>query len=314
MFIKEIKLEKRPINYIFLEGPDLAGKTTFYENLHKETGYRWNIQDRSALSMLIHAKYYKRNVFRHVEQLRSELYNLNNVMIILLPKWDEIARRFNLRGDPIQNITSLKKIYDLFDEAVKEFESHPNVIILRNSIDGQTIRHVNRLLREYEDASTKDIQRNFLNSVASCDKKERLGLNVTLFDDGSFEDIDEGYLLYEKEVDYYNDIVSSTLKKISDEVQGINEYNRIETKHSRRFIYTSDTCISLAHFLLREEGLDCKFFLRSSNVKDTLFYDINFIKYLSSQVYKVLGASGIFCRIHIKINSGHIIEENKDES
>ena len=67
---------KRPINYIFLEGPDLAGKTTFYENVHKSSDYRWNIQDRSALSMLIHAKYYGRDTFRHVEQLRSELYNL----------------------------------------------------------------------------------------------------------------------------------------------------------------------------------------------------------------------------------------------
>ena len=77
---------KRPINYIILEGPDLSGKTTFYENLHNETGYRWNIQDRSALSMLVHAKYYNRDTFNCVEQLRAELHNLNNIMIILLPK------------------------------------------------------------------------------------------------------------------------------------------------------------------------------------------------------------------------------------
>mgnify|MGYP003666767751 FL=1 len=111
---------KRPINYIFLEGSDLSGKTTFYENIHNASKYRWNIQDRSALSMLVHAKYYGRDTFRHVEQLRSELYNLNNIMIILIPDWDIIAKRFNSRGDPIQNITSLKKLYTLFQHAFQK--------------------------------------------------------------------------------------------------------------------------------------------------------------------------------------------------
>ena len=305
------KLIKRPINYIFLEGPDLAGKTTFYEDLHKETGYRWNVQDRSALSMLIHAKYYERNTFQHVEQLRAELANLNNIMIILLPEWDEIGRRFNLRGDPIQNITSLRKLYDLFSEAATELEAYPNVIVLRNRVDNQTVKYLASRLRRYENASTEDLQTNFLNSVAANENNEFLGLNVTLFDDGSFEDIDEGYLLYDKEVDYYNEIITTLTKKISDEVQGKNEYNRIEDKYSRRFIYSSDTCISLAHFLLRGEGLDCKFFLRSSNVKDTLFYDLNFLKYLSSQVYNILGANGLFCRMNITINSGHILEDKE---
>ena len=90
---------KRPIDYIFLEGPDLSGKTTLYESIHKLSDYRWNIQDRSALSMLVHARYYERDTFRHVEQLRSELFNLNNLTILLLPKWDVIIKRFSDRGD-----------------------------------------------------------------------------------------------------------------------------------------------------------------------------------------------------------------------
>ena len=61
-----------PVNQIVIEGPDLSGKTTLYQNLHDMTNYRWNIQDRSALSMLTHAKQYGRNEFSHIEQLRSE--------------------------------------------------------------------------------------------------------------------------------------------------------------------------------------------------------------------------------------------------
>lgn len=298
---------KRPINYIFLEGPDLSGKTTFYENMHKSSDYRWNIQDRSALSMLIHAKYYGRDTFRHVEQLRSELYNLNNIMVILLPSWHEVARRFNLRGDPIQNITSLKKLYDLFVEASEELKSMPNVIVIETIADDQVVKHTVRKLIEYENASSENIQYNCMNAVYTKKEKEIIGLNFTLFDDGEFKDIDEGDLLYDKEVDYYDNIISEIKQKITNEMSGKNPYERKETVNSRRFIYNSDTCISTAHFLLRDECLDCKFFLRSSNVKDTLYYDINFLKHMSKVVYNELEAFDKFCRMTIVINSGHII-------
>ena len=302
---------KRPINYIFLEGPDLAGKTTFYESIHKASDYKWNIQDRSALSMLIHAKYYGRDTFQAVEQLKAELYNLNNIMIILLPEWNEVARRFNLRGDPIQNITSLKKIYHLFAEAAEELCMMPNVIVMNSVIDEKITNYTVSRLFEYENASTRDIQKNCLNSCSSKKDNERVGLNFTLYDDGTFLDIDDGDLLYEKEVDYYDNILFEIKQKIESELAGINQYDRKETYESRRFLYSSDTCISLAHFLLREESLDCKFFLRSSNVKDTLYFDLNFLKHAASIVYNALNASGRFCKMNFLINSGHIISDNQ---
>ena len=300
---------KRPINYIFLEGPDLSGKTTFYESIHKASDYKWNIQDRSALSMLVHAKYYGRDTFQHVEQLRSELYNLNNIMIILLPEWNEVARRFNLRGDPIQNITSLKKLYHLFAEATEELSKLPNVIVVNAVADNFIVNYTISKLVEYENATSKDLQQNCFNMCNSNKNKELIGLNFTLYDDGSFEDIDEADLLYDKEVEYYNNIVLDVKQKIKNEISGINQYDKEETFESRRFIYSSDTCISLAHFLLRKDSLDCKFFLRSSNAKDTLYYDINFLKHLSNVVYDMLNAEGKICRMHFLINSGHIIEE-----
>ena len=73
-----------PINMITLEGPDLSGKTTLYETIHKLSDYRWNIQDRSALSMLVYARLYGRNDYHHVENLKAELANLNNIMILML--------------------------------------------------------------------------------------------------------------------------------------------------------------------------------------------------------------------------------------
>ena len=305
----ETNLIKRPINYIFLEGPDLAGKTTLYEALHKDSDYRWNIQDRSALSMLIHAKLYNRNEFNHIEQLRSELYNLNNVTIILLPPWTEIVERFNVRGDAIQNMTSLQKLYRLYTDAAEELQDLPNVFVIKNIVDADAVKFMTSNLESYEDPSTNEIQKSCL---IACNNKDRevVGLNFTLYDDGDFSCIDDGDLLYEKEVDYYDKILSSIKDKIRNEIKGNNEHARPETRNSRRFIYSSDTCISLAHFLLRGDSLDCKFFLRSSDVKNTLYYDLNFLNHVAYTVYTELQAQGLFCRMKFIINSGHIIEED----
>ena len=303
----------RPINYIFLEGPDLAGKTTFYEKIHKVTGYSWNIQDRSALSMLVHAKYYGRDTFQAVEQLRSELYNLNNVTIILLPDWEETARRFNLRGDPIQNLASLKKLHDLFSEAAEELQHLPNVYVIRGNTDLYTIKHTISMLRHYETVQIREIQQNCLVACDSSKTNEVIGLNFTLHDDGNFSDVDDGDLLYDKEVDYYDDIITEIKEKIQKEMSGDNEYERKETSASRRFIYASDTCISLAHFLLRDDALDCKFFLRSSNVKDTVHYDLNFLKHLAAQVFRYFKCDrqGDYCKMEFVVGSGHVLLENK---
>ena len=117
-------------------------------------------------------------------------------------------------------------------------------------------------------------------------------------------------MLYDKEVEYYNNIVLDVKQKIKNEISGLNQHDKKETFESRRFIYSSDTCISLAHFLLRKDSFDCKFFLRSSNVKDTLDYDLNFLKHMSSVVYSMIDARGKFCRMSFVINSGHIIDDN----
>ena len=307
-------MTKRPINYVFIEGPDLSGKSTLYNDIHKLSDYRWNIQDRSALSMLIHAKQYGRNTFQHVEQLRSEIFNLNNIIILLLPKWSVISRRFTERGDAIQNLASLKKVYDLFSDAAEELQQYPNVMVLREEIDQQTVRYITRVLKNYENPPTLNLRDNALKACLTRDSRECVGLNFTLFDDGTFDDIDEADLLYDKEVEYYNEILESVKEKIRLEFEGKNEYNLAQDKNSRRFIYTSDTCISLAHFLLREESLDCKYFIRSSNVKDTLYYDLNFLKFLSSNVFNILKASGKFCRMSFVINSGHVLDIIEDEN
>ena len=301
-----------PIDYIFIEGPDCSGKTTLYEMIHKASSYRWNIQDRSALSMLIHAKNYSRNTFNHVEQLKRELYNLNNQLIICLPDWKVIVERFNRRGDPIQNLASLHKLYNLFSEAAEEFQHYPNVTVIRSEVDEQMVQSLVNQYHSVERRSAHHLQApmlQLLGTTAANQHKEVVGLSFCHYDTGDFSDIDEEMLLYEKEKAYYQKIETEVFKKIKSEMAGENEYERKEGLESRRYIYTDDSCISLAHFLVRDGYMDAKFFLRSSNVKDTLKYDLNFIKHLSKEVFQYFKCDrqGDYCKIKVLINSGHVI-------
>jgi len=299
-----------PINQITLEGPDLSGKTTLYQKIHEKSGYHWIIQDRSALSSVVYARLYGRNDYFHVEALKQELSNLNNIIILLLPSWNIIAKRFQKRGDEIQNLVSLKKVYDLFSEAADEFENYPNVILIKSEVDDNMVSYIVHQLRSHFERKPYHEYADFFKiAAASSDNLEKVGLNLTHYDNGMFDDVSEEMLRYEKEKVYYDKIRRTLLRKIEDEIAGCNEYNRPETYESRRFIYTDDSCLSLCHFMLRNEFLYGEFYLRSSNTKETLSYDMNFIKALTRDVFSRLSEfSDIkMCKLSLKIGSGHIL-------
>ena len=223
-----------PIDYIFIEGPDCSGKTTLYEMIHKETGYKWNIQDRSALSMLIHASYYGRDTFSHVEQLKRELYNLNNQTIICLPPWKVIVERFQKSGDPIQNITSLKKLYDLFSEAAEEFESYPNVTVIRRVVDDTIVKELVNQYYNICNTPMSNLSNAAVQLALTKGSNEVLGINFIHYDTGDFSDVNKSMLNYEKEKEYYQKIENDVFDKIKAEMRGENEYERPEGLESRR--------------------------------------------------------------------------------
>jgi len=301
-----------PINYIFIEGPDCSGKTTLYEMIHEQSNYQWNIQDRSALSMLIHAKYYGRNTFNHVEQLKRELFNLNNQLIICLPDWEVIVDRFSKRGDPIQNLASLRKLHNLFSEAVEEFQYHANVTIIRSVVDEPLVKSLVNQYRSFERNSAHHLREAMLQTLGTSSAnqlQEVVGFNFVHYDTGDFSDINEEMLVYEKEKDYYERIEASVFKTIKDELAGKNPYERKETINSRRFIYTDSSCIATCHFLIRDDHMDARFYLRSSNAKDTVHYDLNFLKYLTAEVFRYFKCDreGNYCKMEFTVGSGHVI-------
>ena len=195
---------KFPIEKIIIEGPDLAGKTTLFNKMHEISKYKWNIQDRSALSMLIYAKLYNRDTFHLVENLKKELFNLNNQIILLLPPFEVLAKRFQKRGDPIQNMISLKKLYKLFSEFADEYMRLPNVCVVTKELDDISYPLlVGHFLGKEKHTNIHHFPEACMRSADSQDNKEVVGLRFTYFDDGEFTDVKPDLLKYDHEKDYY---------------------------------------------------------------------------------------------------------------
>lgn len=293
---------KFSIEKIIIEGPDLAGKTTLFNKMHEISKFRWNIQDRSALSMLVYAKMYERDTFHLIENLKKELFNLNNQIILLLPSIEVLSKRFRKRGDPIQNLITLRKLHKLFSEFEEEYGSLPNVTVVKKEIDKQTYSIiVGRYLAIEQHTSIHHFSTMCFDSANTQSNKEVVGLRFTYFDDGQFTDVKPELLEYEGEKEYYLKIREKLhYKTMQNHADG-------QDASSRRIIYNDDSCISLAHFLIREQMFDAKFFVRSSNVKDTLKYDINFIHFLTSQVYQHYHCNQPV-KIEVTLNSAHICD------
>jgi len=298
-----------PTNYLILEGPDLSGKTTFYSSLHRASSYKWNIQDRSYMSMLIHANQYGRDTTVYEDNFKLELLNLNNRFVIMLPEFNDIVIRYSMRGDEIQSLDDIKRLYKEFEKKAEEIQNLPNVTVLRTSDLNTNIILINEQLNFIETANLSTVSQHVKEFAANSIGYEATPLSFTLYDDGGFEDVRPTVMNYEKEKEYYGEILSGMLRKIRNEFLGRNPYNLPQPKESRRFIYCNDACITLVHATYRESILDMHFVLRSSEVKTTFEHDLEFLYYLSSMVYKELNLQPKkdAVRMRFNLNSAHIL-------
>lgn len=298
-----------PSNYIILEGPDLSGKTTFYSALHKETGYQWNIHDRSFISMIIHSDQYGRDNTANVHNFQMELMNLNNRFVIMLPPFEDIILRHSIRGDEIQSIDDIRDLHKNFTAVADKISNYPNVIVVNSSDLDFNVHLVKNQLSAIESADLDMISDFVKTFTANTKRLEATPLTFTLYDDGTFSHANPDAMSVESEAEYYQSIYTGILTKIRKELRGANEYNRIESIDSRRFIYTNDSCISLVHASYREDILDMHFVLRSSEVSTTFCHDLKFLYFLSSRVYKELQLipGQVDVRMRFNLNSAHIL-------
>ena len=300
------------LNNVTLEGPDLSGKTTLFETIHSTTNYRWNIQDRSELSMLCYAEMYGRNTDIWHKRLRDRLQNLNDRMIVIIPPLDVILDRYEKRGDDKQNKKSLIELYEIFKKNAKLYSDYPTMGLLEDiegSVEELTALCITWLAES--EATDIDMIANDIAGIASASNNEahpvRLQVDLKSYNAESLKDVMED----EIEGKYYKQILNDVIKNIDKEIKGKNEYKSKQNPiTTRRFIHTEPTCISLFHTMYRKDRLSFYSTCRSSNTIDTFSFDLKFLLYMSHYVKDYLNIEDQNeMTLDISMHSAHIIEE-----
>ncbi len=289
---------------VTIEGPDCSGKTTLYYGIHKLTNFKWNIQDRSTLSMLCYAKMYGRDVSVWRRLLDEELKVINNAVIVLLPEPDDLVQRLRTRGDDFQDEESIVRLLQIFEEETDKIKGYPNVKVIRTLPDPAKVVS---WLQSREHLTYADVARD-IEAHADGTIKQETTLLRAFWLDSHFETLDETALHYEHEIEYYNETRSKLIRKINDELVGNNEYKRPQDLRSRRFILTQDTCISYVHFLVRDDAVICSVTVRSSECSQTFHRDIHFIADLARVFKNMLNLSPKMpVSFSLTLDSAHII-------
>ena len=271
---------KFEIEKIILEGPDLSGKTSLYNEIHSRSSYKWNVQDRSCLSMVCYARQFGREEKSLKRSLEKELSNLNNRVVVLLPHFNELKERLKSRGDDIQTLTTLRSLYDIFEDETAKIRKLPNVMVLRESLSLSDVSEkVISWLATSEKCTAEIIGQKFVKDfVLGSEKSECV---LTLESSGViFDDLDDGILENEHEGFYYREILHDFSSLIEKEIEGLNEYGMPQGMNSRRFYYSSRACISSLHFKPRGETLNFICALRSTDAVKNAAIDLSFLEFL----------------------------------
>jgi len=289
---------------ICLEGPDCSGKTTLFNNIHKATNYKYNIQDRSCLSMYVFSCMYNRDQKFWYQKLMEDLKSLDTLYVLLMPPKEEVVKRIKKRGDNIQDENSIVKVWDAFwNEVVLPLgRDLPNLMVI-DAVDKK--QSVKQVLLRMESLNKEKGSKLIKSLLVESKSNEMTDIKCVTYVDK--EELDYSVLDFKEESEYYGMIMNHFLEKITKEFMGLNKYNKPQTHDSRRFIYTHDSCISMIHLLYRNNHIDFNVTMRSSNVLKTLWADYEFLKILAYEAAKELQFYYVPIKMTLNIRSAHLV-------
>lgn len=297
------------VDNLTIEGPDLSGKSTLYWDIHKSNDYAFNIHDRAQLTMLVYARRYNRDkqiIKRWRRQLKEHLFNLDNRLIVLMPRFRLLEERYDTRGDEIHDIASIGKVYDLYNEELVHFESFPNVLVIR---DDDVLNASELSLQWLNNVPTIETIHNDVRKMAAAQpNNEASGLSLTLSSHAPFPP-DDAVLDWDLEREHYTDILNRVCGNITDELSGNNKYGTIqEQDKTRRFVFVQPECISMIHTIMRDNTLTMRVTARSTDVIKFFPSDIRFLGHLFNKVTNLLETDNV-SRYELKLmmNSAHIL-------
>lgn len=302
------------IECITVEGPDLAGKSSLIKNLHRTTNYRWNIHDRSYLSRVCCAMMYARDKKQPIRGMWRELSNLNNIYVVLLPPIEDLQERLKVRGDDIQTEETLPILHGWFETWSSSLERYPNVIVIRESLPEDELCQMvlSRLnaLEEMTVVQTGEFVRDFVRSTHFGEETIDLSLRFPVH--GDFSSV----LRHPREKIYYQTVMDEVTYIIQSEMSGINEYQVKQDINSRRFYYSSSSCLASVHFMVRDGCLKGLAALRSTDVDRNAAIDLKFLCHLMTSAANIFDWPVDEVDLRVRFNCAHVRKDlpawNKD--
>ena len=295
-----------PIDNVLIDAPDCCGKTTLYAGLHKATGFKYNVQDRSNLSMLCYARLYGREETHHLDALCREVACANNFYVVPLMPLPVVLDRLYRRGDECQDEASLTRLHELFESVVGVLERLPNVHVVRKVMSKEeTASEVKDAIGRYSDMSGADLG----DLLSLWVPKE--GLRETQFRarlDVSPDHVDDEIMSDSHEGEYYDTILKALRSIVSDEIAGRNPYGKPQGRDSRRFFYADRSCISSIHFLPRAEATKVIVGLRSTDAVRNGRKDLRFLQHLAATIPREFGWKPEKIELDVTFDSLHVID------
>ena len=294
------------IDNIVLEGADCSGKTTLFEVLHGDTNYRYNVHDRSNLSMYVYANFYGReDSNKWYNNFWKEIKSFNTLYVILLPSDDVIKERILVRGDDKQTVESAINLNGRFRKLSKFYFRNMFPNILTVDIDINTTASdisgiIMHRLKTLENSNPADLIKDV---VFSSGKNELTDIAVTELTFSSKQKVRPimwDALEYPPEKEYYANIRDKVITNIERALV------TNQTLASRRFIYADNSCISLIHALFRDNIIDVNVTMRSSNVSQTLWADYEFLRILCLDIANAMNIQNADIKLTLNIRSAHI--------
>lgn len=306
---------------ICIDGCDCSGKTTLWNAIHKATDYRWKLEDRSFVTMVVYARLHGRKKLKDYErQLLDDVNNLNNKYVLINPKWDLIESRYNVRGDDLHSFEALKKIHAIYHDVIESISGHPNVLVLSGEEDAKDAAlKVDSWIRSQDECNIETLTKFIQAAAAASPRGEASPLKFSFIEPGSFPEDDPRILdfsyvkhafpaMKEDTVVEFNKMVSDFMNTVDKELRGENIYGLPQTLSSRRFIFTQDACVSFIHAVVRDGTLRFYVHCRSSHVYNVFPSDIRLMYHMCKLVHSKLGLSeDVKAHFDFVLNSAHTV-------
>lgn len=291
-------------SHIIIEGPDCAGKSTLFNEIHKKTNYVYNIQDRSCMSMIVYSKMYNRGIeSKWYDKIINELKRLDILYIVLLPSEKTILERYKIRGDEIQDEKSIIQVRSHYEKLCKyNLGNYPNVLLLEDDSLEENVEKSINFINSLNDIPTDELIKSL---VINSGNNELIDIRTSEVIDKNT--IDYTIMYHPSRSNYYLNIENEFFNKIFREFTGINDIGFPQKHDSKRFFICNDGNINLIHFLWRKNKLQVSATLTQSNVSKDLWCDYQFLKILSIKSAKEMSLpKDVDIELNIHIRSAFI--------